>query len=111
MIYIKLVPIIWVFTYKTDISRYLTKFKTQLYIKGNLQKLTYKDTYTITLEVRLFKALMAIIIIFDLNCWQGDAINTFANSLINKVVYIKCLDKFVIKGKYLLLVKVLYGLR
>ena len=35
----------------------------------------------------------------------------FINSLINKVVYIKCLDGFVIKGKYLLLLRALYRLR
>jgi hypothetical protein len=53
---------------------------------------------------------MAIIAIFNLDYWQGDAVNAFTNSLIDKVVYIKCLDGFMIKGKCLLLHKVLYGL-
>ena len=56
-----------------------------------------------TLAVRLFKILMAIIAIFNLNYWQGNVINAFANSLINKVIYIKYLDRFRVKGKYLLL--------
>ena len=64
-----------------------------------------------TLAVRLFRALMAIIAIFDLDYWQGDTINAFANSLINKVVYIKYPDGFIIKNKCLLLVRALYGLR
>ena len=64
-----------------------------------------------TLAVRSFRALIAIIVIFNLDCWQSDTINAFTNSLINKVVYIKYLDGFVIKSKYLLLVRVLYGLR
>ena len=46
---------------------------------------------------------MAIIIIFNLDCWQGDAVNAFTNSTINKVVYIKCLNGFGVKSKYLLL--------
>ena len=111
MIYIKPVPIIQVFTYKTNISRYLTKFKAYFCVQGDLQKLTHKDTYAVTLVVRLFKALMAIIAIFDLDCWQGNTVNAFTNSLIDEVVYIKCPDGFVIKSKYLLLVKVFYGLR
>jgi len=46
---------------------------------------------------------MAIVAVFDLDCWQGDAVNAFANSEIDKVMYIKCLDGFLIKGKCLLL--------
>jgi len=46
---------------------------------------------------------MAIITVFNLDYWQGNAVNIFTNSKINKVVYIKCLDGFLIKGKCLLL--------
>ena len=54
---------------------------------------------------------MAIVAIFDLDYQQGDAVNAFANSLIDEVVYIKCLDGFIIKGKCLLLYRALYRLR
>ena len=37
---------------------------------------------------------MAIIAIFNLDCWQSDAVNAFTNSLINKIVYIKYLNRF-----------------
>ena len=53
---------------------------------------------------------MAIIIIFNLDYWQGDTVNAFINSIINKVVYIKYLDRFGVKNKYLLLHQILYGL-
>ena len=46
---------------------------------------------------------MAIVTIFNLDCWQGNAVNVFINSEINKVMYIKCPDRFLIKGKCLLL--------
>jgi len=62
------------------------------------------------LAAKSFKALMAIVAIFNLNCWQGNAVNIFANSLINEVVYIKCPDGFGVKGKCLLFYKMLYGL-
>ena len=103
IIYIKTIPIIQVFTYKTNINRYLIRFKDYLYTRGNLQELVYKDIYTATLAARLFRALIAIIVIFNLDYQQGNAINIFANSKINKVVYIKYPDRFLIKGKCLLL--------
>ena len=78
------------------------RFKAYLYIQGDLQELVYGDIYAITLAARSFRALIAIIAIFNLDYWQGNAINTFTNSKINKVVYIKCLNGFRVKGKYIL---------
>ena len=54
---------------------------------------------------------MVIVVIFNLDCWQGDAINIFINSLIDKVIYIKYLNRFGVKGKCLLLYRALYGLQ
>ena len=107
---IKTVPTIQVFTYKTDTNRYLIRFKVRLYIRGNLQESIYKDTYAATLAAKVFRALIAVIIVFDLDIQQGNAVNAFINSLINKIIYIKCPDGFTIKGKYLLLRRALYGL-
>ena len=104
-------PIIWVFTYKTDTNGFLTKFKARLCVRGDLQESVHEDTYAATLAARSFRALMAIIAIFDLDCWQGDAVNAFANSLINEVIYIKCPDGFGVKDKCLLLYRALYRLQ
>ena len=98
------------FTYKTDTNGYLTKFKACLYVWSDLQESVHEDMYTTTLAAKLFRALMAIIVIFDLDCWQGNAVNAFANSLIDEVIYIKYSDGFGVKGKCLLLYKVFYGL-
>ena len=46
---------------------------------------------------------MAIVVIFNLNCWQGNVVNAFTNSIIDEVVYIKYLNGFRVKGKCLLL--------
>ena len=64
--------------------------------------------YAATLAAKVFRALAAIIAAFDLDVWQGDAVNAFANSLIDEIVYIKCPDGFTIKGKCLLLRRALY---
>ena len=43
IIYIKTMPIIWVFTYKTNNNKYLIRFKACLCVRGDLQELVYKD--------------------------------------------------------------------
>ena len=68
-IHIKPVPVLWAFTYKTDTNGYLTRFKARICVRGDLQKSTHEDTYAATLAARSFRALMAIVAIFNLNCW------------------------------------------
>ena len=80
-------------------------------MRGDLQESIYEDTYAATLAAKVFRALAAVIAAFDLDVWQGDAVNGFANSLIDETIYIKCPDGFTIKGKCLLLRRALYGLR
>jgi len=63
-----------------------------------------------TLVAKVFRALAVVIAVFNLEVWQGNAINAFINSLIDEIVYIKCPDGFTIKGKCLLLRRALYGL-
>ena len=63
-----------------------------------------------TLAAKVFRALAVVITAFNIDVWQGNAINAFINSLINEIVYIKCPDGFTIKGKCLLLCRALYGL-
>ena len=64
----------------------------------------------VTLAAKVFRALVVVIIAFNLDVQQGNAINAFANSLINKIIYIKYLDGFTINSKYLLLHRALYRL-
>ena len=66
-LFIKTIPTKWVFSYKTNTNRYLIKFKARLYIRGNLQELIYKDTYIVTLAARVFRALIVVIIVFNLD--------------------------------------------
>ena len=63
-------------------------------MRGDLQQLSKKDTYIATLVAKIFRAVMAIVAAFNLETWQCDIVNAFANSLINKIVYIKFPDGF-----------------
>ena len=54
---------------------------------------------------------MVIVATHDLETIQFDVINAFINSDLDETVYIKFPDKFDINNIYLLLLKVLYGLK
>ena len=54
-----------VFTYKFDQDGYLIKYKARLVARGDLQY-TIEDTYTTTLIAQIFRAIIAIIVAFDL---------------------------------------------
>ena len=101
----------WVFTYKFDPHSYLTKYKARLVIYGDLHTSIYNNTYVATLALRTFRSLMAIVAAHDLETMQFDAVNAFMNSDLDETVYIKFPDRFGTVGIYLLLLKVLYGLK
>ena len=50
--------------------------------------------YAATLIAKIFRAMIAIVAAFNLKTWQCNAVNAFANSLINETVYIKFPDGF-----------------
>jgi hypothetical protein len=81
------------FKYKFDIDDYLKKFKTRLCVKDNLQSID-QNTYAITLIVKMFRAMMIISTVFDLEIWQYDAVNAFINSEINEKLHNECSNKF-----------------
>ena len=81
-------PAMWIFKYKFDEEGYLTKYKARLVARGDFQK-TDQDTYAATLAARIFRSLMAIVVIFDLETRQYDDINAFANSPTDEPIYCK----------------------
>ena len=50
-------------------------------------QVTDKDTYAATLADCIFRALMVITDIFDLECLQYDAVNAFVNAKIDEEIY------------------------
>jgi hypothetical protein len=100
----------WVFIYKYDNNNYITGFKARLVIRRDLQIQRLQDIYTAILATRIFRYLIAIIIYFDLDISQLDAINTFTNITLDEMVYYRILEGFHVLGKYLLLNKALYSL-
>jgi hypothetical protein len=106
----QVLPLIWVFTYKFDTDGYLTKYKARLCVRGDLQQQTIRDTYAATLAARSFRAIAALIAIFDLDAIQLDAINAFINSELDELVYCELPPGYQIPGKCIRLIRALYGL-
>ena len=106
----KILPLLWVFTYKFDSDGYLLKHKARICVRGDLQ-FTEQETYAATLACRTFRALMAITAVFDLEIVQLDAINAFLNSKLNEQIYVEYPEGFGVQNHILLLLRALYGLK
>jgi hypothetical protein len=100
-------PLMWVFKYKLNTDRYLTKFKARLCVRGDLQS-TQQETYAATLAARTFRALMAA---FDLETVQYDAVNAFVNSKINDDIYCYAPEGYESLCSCWRLLRALYGLK
>ena len=107
----QIIPMLWSFLYKLDSDGYLIKYKARLCVRGDMQRLTLKDTYAATLAAKVFRAIMSMVAIFDLDATQGDVQNAFVHSDLDEVVYCECPHGFRIPGMCILLLKALYGLR
>ena len=53
-----------------------------------------KDRYAATLAAKVFRSLMAIAAVFDLNAVQLDIVNAFTNGIQDDEVYTYLLDGF-----------------
>jgi hypothetical protein len=107
-----LLLLLWVCTYKFDTDGYLLKYKARICVRGDLQpQSNLHDTYAATLAAKVFRLLMAIIAYFDLETVQLDAVNAFANSHLDELVYTEYPEGFEEYGRILRLLRALYGLR
>ena len=58
----------------------------------------------------MFQALMAIMVVFNLEAHQFDTVSAFTNSKLNEMMYCKYPKSFHQPGKCLFLLQALYGL-
>lgn len=82
----EVLPLIWVFKYKLDNDGYLSKYKARICVRGDLQT-TAEETYTATLAIRIFRALMAIAAYFNMEIRHYDAVNAFTNARLANPIY------------------------
>jgi hypothetical protein len=74
-------PLKWVFTYKVDADGFLTRCRSRIVVRGDLQEeSTILSTYAATLAARSFRIACAIAAHFDLEMKQFDVVNAFVNA-------------------------------
>jgi transposase InsO family protein len=108
---VQVIPLKWAFQYKYDTNGFIVKYKSRLCVRGDLQRLTLQDTFAATLAGKVFRMMMALTAVFDLDTTQFDVKNAFPHTDLDEVVYCHCPEGFEVPGKCLLLLKALYGLR
>lgn len=106
----QIIPLTWVFKYKFDKFRKIAKFKARICIRGDLQEGLNLEMRAATLAVRIFRMMMALAAVFDLEIVQLDAVNAFVNSDLDEEVHVWFPDGFKVPGKVIRLRKALYGL-
>jgi hypothetical protein len=107
----EVLPLMWVFTYKTDGDGYLSRFKARLVVRGDLQA-PLDNTYAATLAIRNFRALIAIANYFDLELKQYDVPTAFLNANINRTLYAETPEAFRhTEGEIMHVLRALYGLK
>ena len=77
-------------------------------MRGDLQPKIDEDNYASTLAFQVFRLLMALVTLFDLETIQVDAINAFCNSPLDEEIYLYNPPGFLNSGKALRLLEGLY---
>ncbi|GKE51760.1 zinc finger, CCHC-type containing protein [Tanacetum coccineum] len=106
----------WIFKRKMKVDGTIDKFKARLVIQGFRQKegIDYFDTYTPVARITTIRLLLALAAIHNLVIHQMDVKTAFLNGDLNKEVYMKQPEGFVMLGnehKACKLVESLYGLK
>ncbi|CEL02103.1 hypothetical protein ASPCAL03275 [Aspergillus calidoustus] len=107
----RVIPLLWVFTYKFDQDGKFIKAKARICVRGDLQAESAEEKRAATLTARTFRTIMALVAAFDLDTTQYDATNAFLNALLDEDVYVSLPDGFKAKGKIWKVIRALYGLR
>ncbi len=91
----KLLPLVWVLTYKFDNGGFFSKFNARICVRGDEQTDSiYDDNYAAILVIKTFRALMGITAALDLAAEQFDVTSAFLNSKLDENVYTKPLDGY-----------------
>lgn len=107
----RVIPLLWVFTYKFDQDGNFIKAKARICVRGDLQAESEEEKRAATLAARTFRTIMALVAAFDLDTTQYDATNAFLNAFLDEDVYVSLPDGFKAKGKIWKVIRALYGLR
>jgi hypothetical protein len=95
----KIISLKWAFIYKNDSNDYLTKYKTRIMMRDDLQDVDSQDVYAVTLTSKIFRVLMTLMIAFHLKTRQLDVVNAFLNAHNNEFVYCQLFNDYRLDDK------------
>ena len=101
----------WIFIYKFDSNDYLTKYKTRLIVREDLQDMIDQNVYAIILTFKVFRMFMTLIIVFNLKTRHLDLVNAFLNVTNDADIYCHLSNDYKIREKMLRIIKTLYEQR
>jgi len=83
-------PLKWVFKPKFDSEDKLKSFKARIVVRGDLQDVTFLDTYAATLAIRYFRFFLALSAYHRYDVRQYDAVGAFLNSILpsDQAIYV-----------------------
>ncbi len=88
----KLLPLLWVFTYKFGPDGFLQKHKAQICVRGDLQQTHASDDfYAVTLAAKTFRVLATVTATFDREAQHVDALNALTNSHLDEPIFVSML--------------------
>ena len=93
----KALPIKQVFIYKFDENNVLFRWKARLVLCGDKQRLgiDYGDMFASVVQPSMFKLLMALVAVYNLECEYLDIIIAFLNGKLDcKNIYIQLLEGY-----------------
>ncbi len=107
----QIIPLKWVFIYKTDTDDYLTKYKVRIVVRSDLQAYDLQDVYAATLAAKVFRMLMTLVTAYHLKTRQLNAINAFLNAHNDEPIYCQMPDDYRLNDKILRVIRALYKQR
>ena len=110
LFYKDLLPLIWVFKYKTDSDDFIIKYKSRFVARGDLQ-IIEEEIYVATIVIQTFRAIITIYTAFDLNYKSYNVINIYINLVLRKLIYCQLFPRYEQSSKILRLLKALYRLK
>ncbi|GJS55888.1 retrotransposon protein, putative, ty1-copia subclass [Tanacetum coccineum] len=87
----------WLFKKKTDIDGVIHTYKAHLVAKGYTQtlRIDYEETFSLVVDIRAIRILIAIHAFYDYEIWQMDVKTTFLNEYLSEEVYMEQPEGFV----------------
>ena len=106
----------WVFTYKTDASGLIERYKARLVVRGFEQKagIDYNETYAATMKQKTVRMILGLAATLDLELFHFDLSTAFLNGVLKEKVFMKqppLFEDAALPAGVCRLKKTLYGLK